>query len=484
LFLLFIHIADINEGLPVRDVRSLDAMLEHPDWTENQFLQAAQVRLRARYAELWQDYRQGRLSRDVALLSKHLTAVLTTPGAPPVTDITPALHDFLDRLKRNASTLLHRIGFAAGRRAARADVDRLLMSVTFQPPTASLETWQRGRIELRCVAVIAETADVRTFVLVPNTPLLMVYEPGQFVTLELEIGGKTVRRSYTISSSPSRPYAISITVKRIPGGAVSNWLHDHMDQGAMLTLTGPHGRFSCANTPATKLLLVAAGSGITPIMSMLRWLVDNGAAVDIVFINNVRTPADIIFASELDYLTTRMGERLRLGIMPASTTGHFSEETVRRLAPDFADREVFVCGPAGYMTAVRTVLTDLGLPMIQYHEESFGTPVQAKAPPVTTDTAAPIVAPPEARATVEVVFAKSGKTVTATEGDFLLDVAEDHVEIESSCRSGNCGTCRVIKTEGDVEMDEQTALSAEDIADGYVLTCVGRCAGDKIVLDA
>jgi ferredoxin-NADP reductase len=376
-------------------------------------------------------------------------------------------------------------------------------------PLSAENAWRRGRVEVRCVAVIPETADVRTFVLVPCKPVLLVYEPGQFVTLELPIDGKTVRRSYTMSSSPSRPHAISITVKRMPLGAASNWLHDHLHPGGTLYLSGPHGMFSIFNAPAPKLLLLAAGSGITPIMSMLRWLADTASPADIVFINNVRTPSDIIFARELEYLGTRLGDRLRLGVIPAADCpgiawngpiGHFSEQVIRLLAPDFAERQVFVCGPAGYMKLVRATLGRMGLPMAQYHEESFGAPavamMAAVAPPLLTGSAltvlpeplAPAVpaGPPQlAAATVEVVFAKSGKTVIANEGDFLLDLAEEHgVPIDSGCRAGNCGACKALKTEGRVVMEEQTVLNADEIAEGYVLTCVGHAYGHKVILQA
>jgi len=529
LFLLFIHVADAGGGLTARDVQCLNQMLDHPDWTASPFLRSAQVNLRARYFDLWQDYQKGGIRRDLALLSTQLTSVLMTPGAPPAIDVKLAIEAFVGRLVRNASTLLLRLGLAAlapGRQAAWAELNQLLKAacqdqpippaVALRPPprpaasaaaparaawpAASLQlteenSWRRGRIEMRCAAVIPETADVRTFVLVPIMPTVLVYEPGQFVTLELAIDGKTVRRSYTMSSSPSRPHAISITVKRIPQGVVSNWLHDHLHQHATLHLSGPHGMFSCFNAPAPKLLLFAAGSGITPIMSMLRWLADTASSADVVLINNVRTPSDIIFATELDYLGTRLGNQLRLGIMPAADCpgmawngpiGHFSDQLIQLWAPDFAEREVFACGPAGYMKVVRATLEGIGLPMAQYHEESFGTPavgmMATTASPLLKSPASTVVAaqnlpPAEVKATVEIVFARSGKTVTTIEGDFLLDLAETHdVMIESGCRAGNCGTCKVLKTEGE--------LSAADMDDGYVLTCVGRVYGNKVVVQA
>jgi hypothetical protein len=245
LFLLFIHVADAGDGLTARDVQSLNRMLDHPDWTQSPFLRSAQIRLRAIYFDLWQDYQKGGVSRDPALIRKQWMSVLTTPGAPKAPEFKMALDAFLGRLARNASPFLLRLGLAfiaPARRAARAEIDHLLKETcqeaamqegpiqeglieegsiqppaVFEPPAgmvagaaasvradwpaASLpllaeNAWRRGRIEARCVAAIPETADVRTFVLLPSKPMLMVYEPGQFVTLELPIDGKTVWRWY------------------------------------------------------------------------------------------------------------------------------------------------------------------------------------------------------------------------------------------------------------------------------------------------
>lgn len=535
MFLLFICIADADAGLTAREVQALNAMLAAPGWTNDDFLKRGQDRLRERYFDLWQTYQKGQITRDVASVAGQLALLTAAPGAPTGVEIAALLETFLDHLSGKAQPILTRLGMAAtapAKRRARADVDLLLGQageerVATPPPAepaaavpkreidlavwpaaylaASPENiWSRGRIAVRCVAVIPETADVQTFVLVAARPVLFVYQPGQFVTLELPIDGKTVRRSYTLSSSPSRPWSISITVKRTPQGLVSNWLHDNMNVGFECNLSGPHGSFTCFNAPAEKLLLIAAGSGITPIMSMLRWIVDTASVADIVLLNNIRTPADVIFENELAYLGTRMGERLKVGVIAGKynagyawngPSAHFSEQLIRLWAPDFAEREVFVCGPSGYMQAVRTTLERIGLPMAQYHEESFGTPALAMIVPVALQpapvaaTPLPALVPPPASAVapdvVEIVFAKSGKTVGVSAGDYLLDVAEEHgVEIESGCRSGNCGTCKLIKTSGEVVMEAQTALSEADIADGYVLACVGRAYGKRVVVQA
>ena len=368
----------------------------------------------------------------------------------------------------------------------------------------------------RCVKITPESHDVRTFTFVAEPPFQFSYKPGQFITLELPMDGHVLRRSYTISSSPTRPHSFAITVKRVPKGWVSNWLHEEMKVGAEYRVSGPYGDFSCENHPADQLLMISAGSGVTPMMSMLRFLADMSAPTSIVFINNVRTPADIIFEKELMDLSARFGEALKLGILPTnlplgqswpSLVGPWSEAALLALAPDFMERETFVCGPPGYVEMVRGTLEGLGYPMHRFHQERFGPAPAPSAParrmgspppePVASSAAqpkrpepapAPMVAPspaaPPPSAQTEIVFQQSGVTVSCADGDVILDVAEQHgLALASSCRSGVCGACKIQKTEGMVEMGEQTVLNEWDIADGYVLACLGTVHG-RVVIDA
>jgi glycine betaine catabolism B len=168
-----------------------------------------------------------------------------------------------------------------------------------------LAFWQSSFTELLVTAIINETPDTKTIRLASDRPLLFHYQPGQFVTLHLNINGQEVKRSYSIASSPSRPFGIEITVKKTPGGLVSNWLHNQLQVSDRLMVKGPMGRFSCFNYPAAKLLLIAAGSGVAPIMSMLRWLSDVCAKVDVQVVLSFRYPADIIYRRELKLLIYR-----------------------------------------------------------------------------------------------------------------------------------------------------------------------------------
>lgn len=152
------------------------------------------------------------------------------------------------------------------------------------------QTWSNGRHVVRCTQAIQETWDVRTFCFVAEQPILFYFKPGQFVTLELEIDGEQIMRSYSISSSPSVPYSFSITVKRIPGGKVSNWLHDNLVEGFELAVHGPIGDFNAIDYPTENILMLSGGVGITPVMSMARWFFDTNANVNACFIHSARTP--------------------------------------------------------------------------------------------------------------------------------------------------------------------------------------------------
>ncbi len=261
------------------------------------------------------------------------------------------------------------------------------MSSNFLNPVTT-QTWANGRHLVRCVKVIQETWDVRTFCFMADQPILFFFKPGQFVTLELEIDGEPVMRSYTISSSPSVPYSFSITIKRVPGGRVSNWLHDNLKEGQELPVHGPVGLFNAIDFPADKVLFLSGGVGITPVMSMARWFFDTNANVDMVFVHSARSPKDIIYHRELEHMASRIDnfslhiicERHGLGEAWAGYRGYLNLRMLELIAPDFLEREIFCCGPTPYMSAVKHLLQGHGYDMSRYHEEAFGpTPPEVRA---------------------------------------------------------------------------------------------------------
>ena len=352
-----------------------------------------------------------------------------------------------------------------------APADRYLSDV-------NTSTWVNGRHQVRCARVIQETADVRTFVFVSEQPLLFFFKPGQFVSLELEIDGLPVMRSYTISSSPSKPYSFTITVKRAPGGQVSNWLHDNMREGTMLYVHGPVGRFNCIDFPNRKVLMLSGGVGITPVMSMTRWFLDTSSDVDIDFIHSARTPADIIYERELADLSARHSnfhlhlvcERTQAGYPWAGYRGYLDSAKLQMMVPDLLEREVFCCGPEPYMNAIKGLLKKAGFDMKHYHDESFGS-TPAEAAPLKEAQPAEAEAAPAAD-TPFVEFSKSGKKVQLNPGETVHAAAGRlGMYIPKACGMGICGTCKLKKNSGEVTMTHNGGITDEDVADGYILSC-------------
>lgn len=349
------------------------------------------------------------------------------------------------------------------------------------------QTWSNGRHLVRCVRIIRETADVCTFTFSLGQPVLFFFKPGQFVTLELEIAGQRVMRSYTISSSPSIPYSFSITVKRVPGGEVSNWLHDNLQSGDQIAVHGPVGQFNCLDYPAEKVLLLSGGVGITPVMSMARWWFDTDTDVDIAFVHSARTPGDVIYRHELDYMSSRIGnfqlhlvcEHHDVGQVWGGYRGRVDINMLQLIAPDFLEREVFCCGPEPYMKAIRTLLEQAGFDMRQYHEESFdATPARdVRQAEVHADEAqqAELVE----LEMVRVNFADSGQSVEVALGCNLNEAAaEAGINIPKACGIGICGACRVRIIDGRSSMAHNGGISAEEIEQGYVLSCCTQVDGD------
>lgn len=352
------------------------------------------------------------------------------------------------------------------------------------------QTWSNGRHPVRCVRVIQETWDVRTFCFTAESPLLFFFKPGQFVTLELEIDGQQVMRSYTIASSPSVPYSFSITVKRVPGGVVSNWLHDNLKEGDALAVHGPVGNFNCIDFPNDKVLLLSGGVGITPVMSMARWWFDTNAEVDIHFVHSARTPKDLVFYRELQHMDSRLNnihlslicERTDIGETWSGYRGYLSGTMLSLIAPDFMDREIFCCGPAPYMKAVRTLLQHAGFDMDHYHEESFG------ATPADVIEDVEHMAQEASELAEELERTEDRLTVSFLESDLQVDIlpgetlhsaaAQVGLHIPKACGMGICGTCKVKVTKGEVAMEHNGGITDEDVAEGYVLSCCSVPSGN------
>jgi ferredoxin-NADP reductase len=361
---------------------------------------------------------------------------------------------------------------------------------------STLAVWgETDSSTLVCRQVQDVTHDVKTFLFEPAQPALFQHEPGQFVTLALRIDGRSVSRCYTISTPPTRPHLLGITVKRQPGGLVSNWLHDTMTPGKRISADGPFGVFTIARHPSAKYLFLSGGSGITPVMSMTRTLYDLGSDADVVFVHSARTPSDIIFRRELE---TMASTSPTVRVVPVceqdapreswgGLSGFLSVEMLRLLAPDLAERVVFCCGPAPYMAAVRQMLGDAGFDMQNYHEESFSfedLTMKEFSAQATTDVADEAGHGSPATKTYSVEFVRSGRTFTCAEDENVLDAAyAAGLSPSSSCGQGMCGTCKTTILSGAVDMQHNGGIRPREIARNRVLICCSKPLSD-LTIDA
>ena len=366
------------------------------------------------------------------------------------------------------------------------------------PPPWSPECWSDAEQSvLVCRKVIDITHDVKSFLFAAPEGRVFRFDPGQFVTLQLDIDGRHFSRCYTISSPPTRPHLIAITVKRVVGGPVSNWLHDNVTPGTRIAIQAPLGSFTIAGHPATKFLFLSAGSGITPVMSMTRTMYDLGADADILFIHSARTPADIIFRRELETIASTVPTVRVVHVCERDSPrepwgglrGILSAEMLQLVAPDLAERVVFCCGPAPYMAAVRRMLDVAGFDMQNYHEESFSfedLAMKEFSGHPTTDAAADDGGQRDASEakTYSVEFIRSGRTFTCADDENVLDAAyAAGLSPASSCGQGMCGTCKTTVLSGTVDMQHNGGIRPREIAQNKILICCSKPLSD-LTIDA
>lgn len=371
------------------------------------------------------------------------------------------------------------------------------------PPVAAQMAKWTGR--LRVARIFQETPDVKTLRLAEpeGGPLPFTHLPGQYATLTVEPDGKPVKRSYTIASSPTKGDCLEITVKREEFGLVSRYLHDHIKEGDELPITAPSGYFTFTGKESDSIVLIAGGVGLTPMMSVVRYLTDRGWAGDIYLLYSCRTSRDFIFREELEYLQRRHPNLHVLATMTRAEgtvwmglRGHFNKDLIAVAVPGIASRRVHLCGPPAMMDAVRQVLEELGVPKEQIKTEAFGTAKRAPKPaavtgtsteppvrPTSAQTAATLVAAAPATAPLPVVrFTRSGKFAPLTPDKTVLEAAEEAgVEIDNSCRSGTCGSCKVKLLSGSVTMDCEDALEPGDKAQNLILACQAKASGEITV---
>jgi len=335
---------------------------------------------------------------------------------------------------------------------------------------------QASEFSLTCIKIQDETHDVKTFTFAGDIRKKIHYIPGQHLPITLTIDNKPVNTCYTLSSSPTRDRQVTITVKRVPGGLVSNYLHDHFKIGDSIRAQTPAGNFHLNRANMDKVLLLSAGSGVTPMLSMLKAMTDaviNGkSANDIVYFHSAHSEADIIAKEEVALMASQHGNcrvsyTLTRNVKPEwqDYQGHINTQMLGNI-PDLAERQVFVCGPLGFREKAKELLLSLGLPESHYHFESFGHST------VSSGTVSSGESKAKQREKVSILFDSWDKHVEGNNQETILEQGEDAgLVLPYSCRAGMCGTCKVKLESGEVEQLANDALTDDEEKQGYILAC-------------
>lgn len=341
-------------------------------------------------------------------------------------------------------------------------------------------------LELQVADVVAETDDARSLVFAvpdgPGAPQIpadrLRYAPGQFLTLRIpsERTG-SVARCYSLCSSPFTDDALTVTVKRDGNGYASNWLCDHAHPGMRIHVLAPSGTF-VPKTLDDDFLLIAAGSGITPVMSICKSALAEGSGqVTLLYAN--RDERSVIFAGALRELAAKYPDRLTVVHWLESLQGLPNATALATLAGACTDRQAFICGPAPFMQAARQALESLHVPARHVHLEVF---TSLQTDPFAAVTIEDDGDDPPATAVVRL----DGQTHTVSwpRRAKLLDVLLDAgLDAPFSCREGHCGACATSLRSGTVSMAVNDVLEQQDLDEGLILACQARPETDSVEVD-
>ncbi|WP_406733065.1 hybrid-cluster NAD(P)-dependent oxidoreductase [Vibrio scophthalmi] len=355
--------------------------------------------------------------------------------------------------------------------------------------------WQGSQpVQLRCIDKYVETPDTMSIKLAPLESQLAAFDsiqfdfkPGQFITVGVEVEQKMEYRAYSLSSIAGESH-LQLTIKRVEGGKVSNYLLDTLQVGNTVLALPPSGEFNTIDHPPVRIndnikaLLLSAGCGITPVYAMAKQWLAHAADVDVQFLHVAKSAQQTIYFDALESMAaTEEQFTLSLLLKDASGTmhpqGRLNKEWLLQLVPDLMQRTVYLCGPSQFMQDTHDNLQALGFDMNNFFQESF-TPVSSTAESVRGDQAEDKA---EDKA-VSVAVEAFGKEVVAQQGAVLADTLEAAgLPLIVACRSGICGSCKCKVTSGSVRSTSLETLSAEEIEQGYVLACSSTIESDLAV---
>lgn len=333
-------------------------------------------------------------------------------------------------------------------------------------------------LQLRVEAIKQELQDTATFYLSEISGKRILYKAGQFITLVFDHHNEEIRRSYSLSSSPDEEL-LAITVKRIPNGEISRFMLTKIKPGDILHAEAPAGRFTLADTFLGKtVFLFAAGSGIVPVFSQLKYALGTANLSRFILIYSNRDSNSVLFDKELQELAEKSNGALTiinlLSSRASRLTNYRVEQLVKQYAEDPFNTEFYICGPLDYMRMIRLTLTYMGIGPGQIRKENF-----------VLDTisvpASPVNFPPR---TVRIHFGGEIYDLVSGENQSILQAAlQKGIRLPYSCKQGICSACTASCKSGKVVMTKNDVLTDADLAAGLVLTCTGHAAGDDVVIE-
>jgi 3-ketosteroid 9alpha-monooxygenase subunit B len=331
--------------------------------------------------------------------------------------------------------------------------------------------------ELRVARVLMETPDARSFELAipPELAERFRYRAGQYLTFEIPQDGERIVRCYSLASSPERGEPHKVTVKRVASGRGSGWFHEHVAEGARLRVLPPLGRF-VLHESERPLLLFAGGSGITPVIALIKSaLATTTRRIRLLYAN--RDARSVIFADELAALARAHGDRFACLHHLDDAAGFVDAAAVRRAREGFEDAEAYLCGPAPFMALVEETLHAAGVPHEHIRIERFELP----AHPEAAAAAAPAPAAAEAPATLLVHLDGKAHRIPYRAGQSILDAARAAgLQPPFACEEAFCGSCAAKKLAGEVVLDRNDVFTPAEVAQGWILTCHGRAASGDV----
>ncbi|MBI1939775.1 MAG: ferredoxin--NADP reductase [Ignavibacteriales bacterium] len=341
-------------------------------------------------------------------------------------------------------------------------------------------------LNLEIKKIIRETNSVTSLLLQARESDQLNFTAGQFVTLLFNLDEEEIRRSFSISSSPLDLPQLRITIKRAEDGLASKHFLDEVKTGEIIKAFHPTGNFTIKIDPDKKrnAVFIGAGSGITPLYSMIKTILAAEPQGKIALIYGNRNESLIIFKDEIDMLAKAYKDSLQvehfLSRPQNSWNGHVGRITKENLISTlkslanigYTEAEYYLCGPEGMMQSAAYALNELGINHHHIHTENFDVQLLCETDRIE-----------EIEREVTIIFRDEEHKINIKPGEsILLKALSLGLELPNSCQAGNCGTCRAKLLSGKIQLIEQTALSEEDIKNGYCLTCVGHAASDDVVI--